>query len=60
MSGTPAAPGASSYETTPKTQVQQVRSALLREFDGLIDVEDLANKSAVDREQAFLSRAWPP
>ncbi|WP_329007365.1 AIPR family protein [Micromonospora rifamycinica] len=57
MSGTPAAPGASSYETTPKTQVQQVRSALLREFDGLIDVEDLANKSAVDREQAFLSRA---
>ncbi|MFG1846998.1 AIPR family protein [Micromonospora carbonacea] len=57
MSGQPTTPGASSYETAPKTQVHQVRSALLREFDGLIDLEDLANKSATDREQAFLSRA---
>ncbi|MEV4497079.1 AIPR family protein [Micromonospora arborensis] len=57
MSGKPAAPGALFDEMAPKTQVRQVRDALLREFDGLIDVEDLANKSDADREQAFLSRA---
>lgn len=57
VSGKPATPGASPYDTAPMTQVRQVRDALLREFGGLIDLEDLANKSVADREQAFLSRA---
>lgn len=39
------------------TQVRQVRDALKREFDGLIDLSDIANKSEQEREQHFFSRA---
>jgi hypothetical protein len=38
-------------------QIRQVRDALKREFDGLIDVDDLLSTSEAGREQAFLSRA---
>lgn len=40
-----------------RTQVRHVRDALKREFEGLIDVQDLANMKVGLREQAFLSRA---
>ncbi|MGH3504412.1 MAG: AIPR family protein [Nocardioidaceae bacterium] len=39
------------------TQVRHVRDALRREFDGLIDLSDVANRSDTEREQHFLSRA---
>ncbi|MEO3777958.1 AIPR family protein [Micromonospora sp. B11E3] len=57
MDGNPATPGASRYDTAPKTQIRQVREALKREFGDLVDLADLANKSSAEREQAFLSRA---
>ncbi|MET8525601.1 AIPR family protein [Micromonospora sp. NPDC005172] len=57
MNGKPAAPGALPYHTPPETQVRHVRDALLREFGSLIDVSDLANKPAQEREQPLLSRA---
>ncbi|MGV9763579.1 AIPR family protein [Micromonospora tulbaghiae] len=34
-----------------------MRDALLREFEGLIDLADLANRPAAEREQSLLSRA---
>lgn len=40
-----------------RIQIRHVRDALKREFDGLIDLDDLAGKSDAEREQAFLSRA---
>ncbi|MCX4388834.1 AIPR family protein [Micromonospora peucetia] len=46
-----------SGSTEPKTQVRQVRDALLREFDGLMDLADLANRPPAEREQSLLSRA---
>ena len=51
----PATHDTSRYEAAPKTQFRQVRDALLREFDGLIDLTDLTSTSG--REQSFLSRA---
>lgn len=46
-------------DTVPpfQTQVRQVRTALTREFDGVIDLADLDGKPAGERDQAFLSRA---
>ncbi|MGW0434076.1 AIPR family protein [Micromonospora sp. NPDC003197] len=58
MSGKNAMPSAAEqHDTAPKTQIRQVRSALKREFEDLIDLTDLGNKSGNEREQAFLSRA---
>ncbi|WP_432047925.1 AIPR family protein [Streptomyces asiaticus] len=38
-------------------EVHQVREALLREFDGLINVDDITHPDPVERQRAFLSRA---
>ncbi|WFE60232.1 AIPR family protein [Micromonospora sp. WMMD712] len=46
-----------SGSTEPKTQVRQVQDALLREFEGLIDLTDLANRPPAEREQSLRSRA---
>ncbi len=37
--------------------VRQIKAALARNFNGLVDMSDYASKSADDREKAFLSRA---
>jgi hypothetical protein len=39
------------------TQVRQVRKALLRDYEGLFDMSDVAQQSETEREQRFLSRA---
>ncbi|MDG4829330.1 AIPR family protein [Solwaraspora sp. WMMD1047] len=38
-------------------QIRHVRDALKREFENIIDLDDLPKRSEVGREQAFLSRA---